>query len=108
MEGWASLSPVSVDRVGTFFRQARPQEVANKSPVRLATNSSSALKLILFFLFRKVMWQSKQQSKHLETNFFFSVKTAVLRYGGLRLGRTASFAGRLGFERRPGQCSTQE
>ncbi|XP_022802556.1 vacuolar protein sorting-associated protein 13D-like isoform X2 [Stylophora pistillata] len=32
VEGWASLSPVSVDRVGTFFRQARPQKVVNKSP----------------------------------------------------------------------------
>jgi len=33
VDGWASLSPVSVDRVGTFFRQARPQKVDSTSAV---------------------------------------------------------------------------
>ena len=34
VQGWAALSPVSVDRVGTFFRQARRQQVETTSMVR--------------------------------------------------------------------------
>ena len=34
VQGWAALSPVSVDRVGTFFRQARRQQVETASIVR--------------------------------------------------------------------------
>ena len=34
VEGWAALSPVSIDRVGTFFRQARSQKVDTASMVR--------------------------------------------------------------------------
>lgn len=33
VDGWAALSPVSVDRVGTFFRQARPQKGETTSMV---------------------------------------------------------------------------
>ena len=34
VQGWAALSPVSVDRVGTFFRQARHQQLETTSMVR--------------------------------------------------------------------------
>ena len=54
VEGWGPLSPVSVDRVGTFFRQARPQKFDTASMVKTKQSSDpNLLACVLVYLIGK-------------------------------------------------------